>query len=119
MKTFLLIYFSKEELIRINSLCRKENIMFFGGGLFGFFGFSFMDLVQHEYVEEEKEKKKEAGDGEPAAKKSKIEEELTKTVKKAMTFISLAETLKVMNRVQENLTLSASTVYNNNYFGVC
>jgi len=87
----------KEELIRINSLCRKENVMFFGGGLFGFFGFSFMDLVQHEYVEEESKKneKKEAGDGEPAAKKSKVEEESTKTVKKAMTFISLAETLKV------------------------
>ena len=96
MKTFLLISCSKEELIRINSLCRKENVMFFGGGLFGFFGFSFMDLVQHEYVEEETTKKKEAGDGEPAAKKSKVEEEeLTKTVKKAMTFISLAETLKV------------------------
>jgi len=92
---------NKEELIRINSLCRKENIMFFGGGLFGFFGFSFMDLVQHEYVEEETKKKtsketpEEAGDGEPAAKKEKIEEEETKTVKKAMTFVGLAETLKV------------------------
>ena len=34
-------------------------------------------------------------DGEPDAKKSKTEETVTKTVKKAMTFVSLAEALKV------------------------
>jgi len=91
---------SKEELVRINSLCRKENIMFFGGGVYGFYGYTFMDLVQHEYVEEVTStatKEKENGDaaGEPAAKKAKAAEEETKTVKKAMTFVSLAETLKV------------------------
>ena len=36
-----------------------------------------------------------AEDGEPDAKKSKTEETVTKTVKKAMTFVSLAEALKV------------------------
>ena len=34
-------------------------------------------------------------DGEPDAKKSKTEETVTKTVKKAMTFVSLVEALKV------------------------
>jgi molybdopterin/thiamine biosynthesis adenylyltransferase len=94
---------SKEELVRINSLCRKDNIMFFGGGVYGFYGYTFMDLVQHEYVEEvvnntatkEKEEQENGDKGEPAAKKAKPAEEETKTVKKAMTFVSLAETLKV------------------------
>jgi len=89
---------SKDELIRINGLCRKENVMFFGGGVFGFYGYSFMDLVQHEYVEEVKKNtqhEKNGKDGEPVAKKAKETEEETKTVKKAMAFVSMDETLKV------------------------
>lgn len=87
---------TKDELVRINSICRAEKILFYAGDIFGFYGFSFMDLVSHEYVEEVKETKEEAktdGD-EPAAKKQKVEPE-TKSVKKAMTFVSLAETMKV------------------------
>merc|ERR1712029_1116895 len=64
----------KEELLRINSICRAENILFYAGDIFGFYGFSFMDLVAHEYVEEETE---------------------TKSVKKKMGFVSMAETMKV------------------------
>jgi len=90
----------KEELVRLNSICRAEKILFFAGDVMGFYGFSFMDLIEHEYVEEETQhapKKQEGdGDGEPDAKKAKVAEEpVTKTVKKAMTFVSLAEALKV------------------------
>jgi len=86
---------SKDELVRINSICRAEKTLFYAGDIFGFYGFSFMDLVSHEYVEEVKDTKEEAKSGdEPAAKKQKMETE-TKSVKKAMTFVSLAETLKV------------------------
>jgi len=89
---------SKDELVRINSICRAEKVLFYAGDVYGFFGFSFMDLISHEYVEEVKEKEveqeNEGGEGEPAAKKQKTEPE-TKSVKKAMTFVSLAETLKV------------------------
>ena len=83
----------KDELVRINSICRAEKVLFYAGDVFGFYGFSFMDLVSHEYVEEVTETK-ESGDDGPAAKKQKVESE-TKTVKKAMSFVSLAETLKV------------------------
>jgi len=86
---------SKDELVRINSICRAEKILFYAGDIFGFYGFSFMDLVSHEYVEEVKDTKEDVkGVEEPAAKKQKMETE-TKSVKKAMTFVSLAETLKV------------------------
>ena len=84
---------NKEEILRINAICRTENVLFYAGDIYGFYGFSFMDLVSHEYVEEVKETK-DSGDKEPAAKKPKVEVE-TKTVKKAMTFVSMAETLKV------------------------
>jgi len=83
----------KDELVRINSICRAEKVLFYAGDVFGFYGFSFMDLVSHEYVEEVTETKESVDDG-PAAKKQKVESE-TKTVKKAMSFVSLAETLKV------------------------
>lgn len=93
---------NKEELIRINSICRAENIFFYAGDVFGFFGFSFMDLISHSYVEEitsqvHQDKKDVAEDG-PPAKKQKTDTEPeteTKTVKKAMAFKSLSETLKV------------------------
>lgn len=84
---------SKEELLRINSICRSEKILFYAGDVFGFYGFSFMDLVSHEYVEEVTETK-ETKDEEPAAKKQKVETE-TKSVKKEMAFVSMAETMKV------------------------
>jgi len=90
---------NKEELIRINSLCRAENILFYAGDVFGFYGFSFMDLISHNYVEEvtSQVQQEEKDEGEqPPAKKQKTEPETeTKTVKKAMAFKSLAETLKV------------------------
>merc|ERR1719348_2360034 len=59
-----------------------------------------MDLIEHEYAEEEKlQAKSETNDGDgsepPAAKQAKLEEPTTKTVKKAMTFVSMAEALKV------------------------
>eukprot|EP00092_Neocalanus_flemingeri_P021212 GFUD01022986.1.p1 GENE.GFUD01022986.1~~GFUD01022986.1.p1 ORF type:complete len:357 (+),score=108.13 GFUD01022986.1:47-1072(+) len=86
----------KDELVRINSICRAEKILFYAGDVFGFFGFSFMDLISHEYVEEEKvQTNEDGGEEEPAAKKMKTMELETKSVRKAMTFVSLAETLKV------------------------
>ena len=86
---------TKEELVRINSICRAEKVLFYAGDIFGFYGFSFMDLVSHEYVEEVTETKEAGATDEPAAKKQKTVETETKNVKKAMTFVSLAETLKV------------------------
>jgi len=90
----------KDELIRINSICRAENILFYAGDVFGFYGFSFMDLISHNYVEEVTSQvapePTEDSEGQPPAKKQKTEPESeTKTVKKAMAFKSLAETLKV------------------------
>jgi len=92
----------KEQLVRINSLCRPHNILFYAGDVFGFFGWSFMDLVSHNYVEEVTQpaggQEATTEGSEPPVKKAKQDsgtETETKTVKKAMAFVSFAETLKV------------------------
>jgi molybdopterin/thiamine biosynthesis adenylyltransferase len=43
---------TKDVLVKINALCRTKGIKFFCGDIFGFFGFSFMDLDDHEFIEE-------------------------------------------------------------------
>ena len=38
-------------LLRINKICSQHKIKFFGGDVFGFYGFMFSDLGEHEYAE--------------------------------------------------------------------
>ena len=89
--------FSQAELVRINSICRAAKILFYAGDVFGFFGFSFMDLVSHNFVEEVTAPVAEEETDQPPAKKQKTQPQQmeTKSVKKEMAFVSLAETLKV------------------------
>jgi len=39
------------QLIRVDDICRQHNVAFFAGDVFGYFGFMFADLHQHEYAE--------------------------------------------------------------------
>ena len=58
-----------------------------------------MDLIKHEYVEEEiKTQEAKDNEGQPEAKKAKLEaneEEETKMVKKSMEFVDLEKALNV------------------------
>ena len=46
--------YPKDVALKVNKFCRElENVKFFAGDIFGFFGYSFMDLIKHDYVEEE------------------------------------------------------------------
>ena len=40
-----------EESIKINNYCRKHGVPFYCGDVFGFFGYFFVDLLEHEYAE--------------------------------------------------------------------
>lgn len=40
-----------DQLKRINKICRANNAKFFSGAVFGFHGYFFADLGQHEYAE--------------------------------------------------------------------
>lgn len=42
---------NQNEQIRINNICRSNNIKFFATDLWGMFGYSFADLQNHEYAE--------------------------------------------------------------------
>lgn len=42
---------ASEEAFRINAICRKLSIPFYSGEVLGFFGFFFVDLLEHEYAE--------------------------------------------------------------------
>lgn len=91
--------YPKETILKVNKMCREGNTKFFAGNVFGYFGFSFMDLIEHEFVEEVKEKVAPKADEEnkeePAAKKTKMEvdETETKMVKNVMKFVPLEDAL--------------------------
>lgn len=40
-----------EDSFRMNEVCRKHNIPFYSGDVFGFSGFFFVDLLEHEFAE--------------------------------------------------------------------
>jgi ubiquitin-like 1-activating enzyme E1 A len=97
--------YPKDVVLKVNQLCRNLNIKFFSGDIFGYFGYSFMDLVKHDFVEEDTKtvdgdaKKKEVSEDEPSpAKKAKVaaaDEDVVKMVKKSMEFVALEDALKV------------------------
>ena len=44
--------YPKDVKVRVNEMCRKTGANFYCGDVFGFFGYSFMDLIEHKYLEE-------------------------------------------------------------------
>lgn len=88
---------SRSLLTRIDNICAENNIKFFAGDVFGFYGYMFSDLGEHEYAEEvpKPKEKKDLHDGEPPVKKTKMEEKETIIVKKCATYSRLQQALDV------------------------
>ena len=42
---------SQEQLIRINTICHENNIKFYAADVFGYYGYMFADLIEHEFAE--------------------------------------------------------------------
>lgn len=42
---------SLEEQIRINNICRASGVKYYAADMWGMFGYSFIDLQEHEFVE--------------------------------------------------------------------
>ncbi|XP_068854429.1 LOW QUALITY PROTEIN: SUMO-activating enzyme subunit 1-like [Aphelocoma coerulescens] len=88
---------SRESMVRINQICHKNGIKFFTGDVFGYHGYMFADLGDHEFVEEKpKVAKASAGveDG-PEAKRARLEPAETTMVKKRLEFCPLRDALAV------------------------
>jgi len=101
----VLTNYPKDTIIKVNQMCREGGTKFFAGDVFGYFGYSFMDLIEHKFVEEVAEKKPEEDskntkeeNGEPKAKKKRTleaEETETKMIENSMKFVSLKNALEV------------------------
>ncbi|XP_050404520.1 SUMO-activating enzyme subunit 1 [Patella vulgata] len=91
-------------LCKINNICSENNIKYFAGDVFGYYGYMFADLGKHEFAEEvpklnqkqeSSQPDEECGDGEPAPKKIKKDEKETVVVKKEEIFSRLQSALDV------------------------
>lgn len=83
------------QLKRINNVCRKHNVKFFTGDVWGALGYTFADLIVHEYVEDVVQTKKvqllESGG---TIEKEKFES-ITVTEKHTETFVPFETILNV------------------------
>ncbi|KFP26221.1 SUMO-activating enzyme subunit 1, partial [Colius striatus] len=43
---------SRDVMVKINEICHKNSIKFFAGDVFGYHGYTFADLGEHDFVEE-------------------------------------------------------------------
>ncbi|KAE8585568.1 hypothetical protein XENTR_v10021357 [Xenopus tropicalis] len=91
---------SRDLLVRVDHICHKHNIKFFTGDVFGYHGYMFADLGEHEFVEEKakvakvSKAKQEVEDG-PEAKKAKIDPTESILVKKKVQFCPLKDALEI------------------------
>jgi len=88
-----------DQLIHINEVCHTNGVKFFAADVFGFYGFMFADLGKHKYVEEKPkvikaaEKKIARSDGEPEAKRRKVDVNETTVVQEFAEFYRLKAAL--------------------------
>jgi len=40
-----------DELLRLDDICIRNNVAFFAGDVFGYYGYMFANLHEHEYAE--------------------------------------------------------------------
>jgi len=90
---------TNKQLFKLNLLCRENRIQFYCGDVWGFIGFMFSDLMEHEYAEEQNvvevgKTDDDSESDEPATKKKKTSQE-TKMVKKTCEFTTLRDALDV------------------------
>ncbi|XP_076619218.1 SUMO1 activating enzyme subunit 1 [Colletes latitarsis] len=83
------------QIKRINGICRKHNVKFFAGDVWGTFGYTFADLIEHEYAEDIVQTKKIqlSESGEPVIKEKF--ENITVTEKRTDTFVPFESILNV------------------------
>ncbi|XP_058806121.1 SUMO-activating enzyme subunit 1 [Phymastichus coffea] len=86
-----------EQMKKINTICRKYNKKFFAGDVWGTFGFTFADLITHEFAEDVVQTKKvrELEDGEPTGKEKF--EKISVTVKSFEKFVPIEKVLDAEN----------------------
>ncbi|KAM9591651.1 SUMO-activating enzyme subunit 1-like isoform 2-T2 [Morphnus guianensis] len=88
---------SRDVMVKIDQICHKNSVKFFTGDVFGYHGYMFADLGEHEFVEEKTKVAKVSPGVEDGldTKKAKLDSSETTMVKKRMVFCQLKEALAV------------------------
>ncbi|XP_070620580.1 SUMO-activating enzyme subunit 1 isoform X2 [Erythrolamprus reginae] len=86
---------SPEVLLKVDQVCKKHGVKFFTGDVFGYHGYMFANLGEHEFVEEKTKATKASQEGQGAsdAKKAKLDIAETTLVKKNAHFCLLKDAL--------------------------
>ncbi|XP_015112338.1 SUMO-activating enzyme subunit 1 [Diachasma alloeum] len=80
------------QLKRINAACRKYNVKFFAGDVWGMFGYTFEDLLTHEYAMDVVQSKKKPGPGGDSKDNGSVDG-IVNTVKRTETFVPFEKIL--------------------------
>ncbi|XP_045845188.1 SUMO-activating enzyme subunit 1 isoform X1 [Meles meles] len=78
---------SRDVIIKVDQICHKNSIKFFTGDVFGYHGYTFANLGEHEFVEEKTKvaKVSQGVEDGPDTKRAKLDSSETTMVKKQVT----------------------------------
>uniref|UniRef100_A0A8D1WPV3 SUMO-activating enzyme subunit 1 n=1 Tax=Sus scrofa TaxID=9823 RepID=A0A8D1WPV3_PIG len=87
---------SRDVIVKVDQICHKNSIKFFTGDVFGYHGYTFANLGEHEFVEEKTKvaKVSQGVEDGPDTKRAKLDSSETTMVKKVV-FCSVKEALEV------------------------
>ncbi|EPY76729.1 SUMO-activating enzyme subunit 1 [Camelus ferus] len=88
---------SRDVIVKVDQICYKNSIKFFTGDVFGYHGYTFANLGEHEFVEEKTKvaKVSQGVEDGPDTKRAKLDSSETTMVKKKVVFCSVKEALEV------------------------
>ncbi|XP_071065452.1 SUMO-activating enzyme subunit 1 isoform X2 [Dasypus novemcinctus] len=88
---------SRDVIVRVDQICHKNNIKFFTGDVFGYHGYTFANLGEHEFIEEKTKvtKVSQGVEDGPDTKRAKFDPSETTVVKKKVIFCPVKEALEV------------------------
>ncbi|ELK23996.1 SUMO-activating enzyme subunit 1 [Myotis davidii] len=82
---------SRDVIIKVDQICHKNSIKFFTGDVFGYHGYTFANLGEHEFVEEKTKvaKVSQGVEDGPDTKRAKLDSSETTMVKKTLPLCGL------------------------------
>ncbi|XP_055093469.2 SUMO-activating enzyme subunit 1 isoform X2 [Symphalangus syndactylus] len=88
---------SRDVIVKVDQICHKNSIKFFTGDVFGYHGYTFANLGEHEFVEEKTKvaKVSQGVEDGPDTKRAKLDSSETMMVKKKVVFCPVKEALEV------------------------
>ncbi|XP_051693349.2 SUMO-activating enzyme subunit 1 [Oryctolagus cuniculus] len=88
---------SRDVIVKVDQICHKNSIKFFTGDVFGYHGYTFANLGEHEFVEEKTKvaKVSQGVEDGPDTKRVKLDSSETTMVKKKVVFCPIKEALEV------------------------